>query len=73
MEFEAKIISKQSLDCSSLENLAKDISNRLDCNIEFGHYQVNNGNHEFIPFGEIIVNANGITTTLYDMTNDDNS
>lgn len=73
MEFEAKIISKHNLDSSSLENLAKDIANRLECNIEYGQYQINNGKHEFIQFGDIVVNPNGITTTLYDMTNDDNS
>lgn len=73
MEFEAKIISKHNLDCRSLENLAKDISNRLDCNIEYGNYQVNNGNREFIQFGDIIVNTNEVKATLYDMTNDNYS
>lgn len=73
MEEEAKIISKHNLDCSSLENLAKDIANRLECNIEYGQYQNQNGKHEFIPFGNVEVNPKGITTTIYDMTNDKNS
>ncbi|WP_369764928.1 hypothetical protein [Flavobacterium sp. WC2429] len=70
MNEEAKIISKHNLDCSNLENLTKDIANRLDCNIEYGYYQNINGQHEFVQFGNIEVNPKGVTSTIYDMTND---
>ena len=73
MNEEAIIISKHQLDCSSLENLANDISNRLNCNIEYGQYQNKNGQHEFIQFGSIELSPNGFTTTIYDMTQDINS
>ena len=73
MNEEVKIISIHNLDCSSLENLAKDIGNRLDCNIEYGYYQNNNGQHEFVQFGTVEVNSNENITTIYDMTNDDTS
>lgn len=55
---EVKIISKHNLDCSTLENLAKDISNRLECTIEYGQYQINNGRHQY---------------TLYDLRDSNNS
>ncbi len=73
MNAEAKIISQHNLDCSSLENLANDIANRLNCNIEFGQYQNLNGKHEFIKLGTVTLNSKGIITTLYDMTNDNAS
>jgi uncharacterized protein with ParB-like and HNH nuclease domain len=73
MNEEVKIISNHNLDCSSLENLAKDIGNRLDCNIEYGYYQNNKGQHEFVQFGTVEVNSNFNITTIYDMTNDDTS
>lgn len=61
------------MDCSSLENSAKDIGNRLDCNIEYGYHQNNNGQHEFVQFGTVAVNSNDNITTIYDKTNDDTS
>ena len=73
MNEEAKIISQHNLDCSSLENLAKDIANRLNCNIEYGQYQNTNGNHEFVQLGSVELNSKGITTTIYDMSNDNAS
>jgi hypothetical protein len=73
MNEEAKIISKHKLDCSSLENLAKDIVNRLDCNVEYGRYHNNEGQHEFIQMGLLEVNPKGITATIYDMKNDNTS
>lgn len=71
MNEEVKIISTHNLDCASLENLAKDIANRLDCNIEYGYVQNHHGQHEFIQFGSVEVNTKGLTITIYDMTNDD--
>lgn len=71
MNEEVKIISIHNLDFSSFENLAKDIVKRLDCNIEYGYYQNDNGQHEFVQFGTVEVNSNDNITTIYDMTNDD--
>lgn len=73
MNAEAKIISQHNLDCSSLENLANDIAKRLNCNLEFGQYQSSNGKHEFVKLGAVTLNSKGISTTLYDMTNDNAS
>lgn len=73
MNEESKIISTHNLDCSSLENLAKDIADRLDCNIEYGYHQIHDGQHEFVQFGTVEINSNGNTATIYDLTNDDTS
>lgn len=73
MEEEAKIISKHNLDCSSLENLAIDIANRLGYTIDYGQYQNLNGKNEFVQNGTVEVVVNGIKTTLYDLRNDGNS
>ncbi|MFE3867477.1 hypothetical protein ACFX5E_05230 [Flavobacterium sp. LS2P90] len=73
MNEESKIISTHNLDCSSLENLAKDVANRLDCNVEYGYHQIHNGQHEFVQFGTVEINSNGNITTIYDMTNDETS
>jgi hypothetical protein len=73
MEEEVKIISKHNLDCSTLESLANDISNRLGINIEYGQYQNANGKHEFVQHGTVEVTKNDIKTTLYDLRNDKNS
>jgi hypothetical protein len=70
---EAKILSAHNLDCTSLENLAVDISNRLDCNIEYGQYQNENGKHHYVALGTVKVNENGIMYTLYDLREDENS
>lgn len=72
-EDEAKIISKHNLDCSTLENLANDIANRLDCNIEYGQYQNENGKHHYVALGTVEVKENGIMSTLYDLRNKENS
>lgn len=73
MEPEAKIISKHNLDCSTLENLANDIANRLNCNIEYGQYQNENGKHNYAALGTVEVKENGIISTLYDLRNNKNS
>jgi hypothetical protein len=73
LEEEVKIISKHNLDCSSLESLANDIANRLGNNIEYGQYQNVEGKHEFVQYGIVEVVENNITTTLYDLRNDENS
>ncbi|MES2239407.1 MAG: hypothetical protein V4497_04030 [Bacteroidota bacterium] len=73
MEPEAKIISKHNLDCSTLENLANDIANRLNCNIEYGQYQNENGKHNYVALGTVEVKENGIMSTLYDLRNNKNS
>ncbi|MDG1871945.1 MAG: hypothetical protein P8I78_08295 [Flavobacterium sp.] len=65
MDAEVKIISKHNLDCTSLENLAKDISNRLGWNVEFGQYHNANNELKFIVEGLIEVSNNGIKSTLY--------
>lgn len=67
MEPETKIISKHNLDCSTIENLANDISNRLGCNIEYGKIQNINDIHHFITIGTVEVVQNGIMHTLYDL------
>lgn len=73
MSTETKIICKHELDYSSLENLANDIAQRLNCNIEYGQYQNNNGKHEFIQLGVVEANPNGIISTIYDMRNNNSS
>lgn len=70
---EAKILSSHNLDCSSIESLAVDISNRLDCNIEYGKYQNDNGNHHYVALGTVEANDNGIRHTLFDLRNNENS
>nr|WP_315152418.1 hypothetical protein [uncultured Flavobacterium sp.] len=73
MEEDVKIISKHNLDCSTLENLANDIANRLYCNIEYGQYQNENGKHNYVALGIVEVKENGIMSTLYDLRNNKNS
>jgi hypothetical protein len=73
MEPEAKIISKHNLDCSTLENLANDIANRLGSNIEYGQSQIENGKYHYIAIGTVEVNENGIMSTLYDLRDNENS
>lgn len=73
MEPEAKIISKHNLDCSTLENLANDIANRLECNVEYGQYQKDNGKHQYIVLGTVQAIEKGVTCTLYDLRDSNNS
>lgn len=73
MDFEAKIISKHNLDVSSIENLAKDIANRLNSNVEYGEYSVSENGHEFKLLDKITKNQGGIFSTLYDLKNNKTS
>jgi hypothetical protein len=70
---EVKIISKHNLECSTLENLAKDISNRLECTIEYGKYQIDNGQHQYIALGIVQSIEKGVAYTLYDLRDSNNS
>lgn len=71
MEDEVKILSKHNLDCSSLENLAKDIANRLQCNVEFGEYQKIDGLYKFVTNDTIQLSSDEVTITLIGLRNDE--
>src|SRR5690606_33151767 len=64
MEAETKIISKHNLDCTSVENLVKDISNRLGWNIEFGHTKKIHDLYEYEAEGSIQIDNSGILSIL---------
>ncbi|GIZ09003.1 hypothetical protein [Flavobacterium sp. UMI-01] len=73
MEAQFKIISKHNLDCTSLENLAEDISKRGIATVEYGSYQNNNDKLEFFLKGISKESDNKLKATLYDCTTDNST
>lgn len=73
METAAKIIAQHDLDTSSLENLAKDIAQRWNYTVEYGAYENQEGQHNFIQYGAIELLQSNVMVTLYDTSKDKNS